>query len=509
MYSLVTVAGYGDVKSVKRFLEDPKSRAYINSYKNHNQTPLYAACINGHADCARVLLENGADPNLGHALDPHATPLVAAIDNGWTECVRVLIEYKANVSYTMVRRMNINGVDRHDHTSLTCIAILRRSDECLELLLKAGADPNFVITQWFEDDDNPHFNETTVSLLYIAIVTNSTSQAIKLLLEAGANPCYFMLSGDRYGHGNLHTKATIFNHLTHRFAAFNNYGELSLCFGYIKVLIERGYHPDTFVTLENKSLLQICTNRLYINEIVYLIEHGANIEWTDANGDTLLISIVQNTFMDTFRGTRMIINHLRRHCPEKLEKLINAKNIFGSTALDAAAIRGKHVEMFLLLQCGAEPSSIDVRGYSILHNTILLGLGQKEPITYLIDFGADVSAETPDGDSLLTLLAKNHPHLAKDIYVVMEKMCFEWSPQTHMAVLCDKTLKLCTLSTIKDYWASPYSAFDIFDSLFLIFELTLVDTSHDTCDQIDETCFLAYQPFELYYDLAKNMAYVI
>jgi ankyrin repeat protein len=60
-------------------------------------TPLYAACVQGAADTARVLLAAGAPPDAESAgLGAEGTPLCAAACWGHTETVRTLLAHGAD-----------------------------------------------------------------------------------------------------------------------------------------------------------------------------------------------------------------------------------------------------------------------------------------------------------------------------------------------------------------------------------------------------------------------------
>ncbi|MEV1065045.1 ankyrin repeat domain-containing protein [Streptomyces sp. NPDC050263] len=61
------------------------------------ETPLYAACVQGDADTARVLLEAGAPPDAESAgLGSEGTPLCAAACWGHIETVRTLLAHGAD-----------------------------------------------------------------------------------------------------------------------------------------------------------------------------------------------------------------------------------------------------------------------------------------------------------------------------------------------------------------------------------------------------------------------------
>ena len=62
-------------------------------------TPLLYACMEGHVDCASLLLENRADVNKAEAADGY-TPLVAACQEGsrFLACASLLLDHRADVN---------------------------------------------------------------------------------------------------------------------------------------------------------------------------------------------------------------------------------------------------------------------------------------------------------------------------------------------------------------------------------------------------------------------------
>jgi hypothetical protein len=103
----------GHTETVQALLE---AGADINQVTPADKTsPLLLACINGHYDLAKLLVERGADPNA--ASDPGATPLYAVINKEW-----------APSSRTPQPTFNL----QQKTTYL----------ELMDVLLKAHADPN-------------------------------------------------------------------------------------------------------------------------------------------------------------------------------------------------------------------------------------------------------------------------------------------------------------------------------------------------------------------------------
>jgi ankyrin repeat protein len=132
----------------------------VNAICGYQGSPLHAALYNGDLDSARLLLDHGANTNLG---DPDGkTPLVRAYENGNLEAMQLLLERGADVgvhqtyfgsvlhhaSYygraeivRMLLRYNggVNARNRTDRTPLH-LASSNGHPKVVELLLKDGAD---------------------------------------------------------------------------------------------------------------------------------------------------------------------------------------------------------------------------------------------------------------------------------------------------------------------------------------------------------------------------------
>lgn len=158
-----------------------------------NITPLHEACIQAHPNCARVLLEAGAqvDVRTIHG----STPLCNACASGSLECAKLLLQYGAMVNPSLtaltasplheaciqgdaevVKLMIAHGAkleafDVHFGPPLH-IACFKGHVDCVKELLRAGANVNSI-----------KFHDTALHHAARAHIVDM----IELLIEFGAN----------------------------------------------------------------------------------------------------------------------------------------------------------------------------------------------------------------------------------------------------------------------------------------------------------------------------------
>src|SRR6185437_9171426 len=210
--ALMWAAARGQPQMVKLLLEhhaDPNARAYANLFRRQvtaeprvqarpagGFTPLLYAARQGCIDCAKYLVEGGADVNLTDPRD--VTPLIMATENFHFDLAKLFIDKGANVNewdwwgrtplYEAVDLDTLPYGGRPDHLSLDNTSALG----LMKLLLNKGANPNarlrlFPPYRSLGADRGGDMALTTgATPLYRAARAGDVA-AVKLLLEHGAD----------------------------------------------------------------------------------------------------------------------------------------------------------------------------------------------------------------------------------------------------------------------------------------------------------------------------------
>lgn len=165
-----------------------------------NGTSVLSNCINNRK-LAAFLLESGADLHAlnSSAIDAALTYVGPSADvklnaQGKKNRQKAIKAHLANVSYLLKNGMDVN---MHDTTGATmlCIACFRGAPETVEMLCKAGADPNQKCSKYeiaFPISTVTYYNslmgivDGTTPLLYS--VFSSKVKTVEALLRCGADP---------------------------------------------------------------------------------------------------------------------------------------------------------------------------------------------------------------------------------------------------------------------------------------------------------------------------------
>lgn len=139
----------------------------VDALMGMQRTPLTEAVYRQQAKMAKLLLELGANPDgVGYH---HETPLRWAIQNRDVELVRMLLEAGATADHT-------DNYNRH-HLYAAAVAC---PAEIIGMLIKAGAKVDRICK------DPNHNSSALINVCYFQ--NGDRAEAVKLLLEAGADP---------------------------------------------------------------------------------------------------------------------------------------------------------------------------------------------------------------------------------------------------------------------------------------------------------------------------------
>lgn len=126
--ALLAAVKKGDVRQVKNLLEDLSTRNEINRRGYAGDAPLRAAAQRGNPEIVELLIEHGADIQIGKE-SGERTPLMDATDHGHAEIVKYLISKGAD----------IDAADKYGNTAMI-IACEKGYTVLVRAFLKAGAD---------------------------------------------------------------------------------------------------------------------------------------------------------------------------------------------------------------------------------------------------------------------------------------------------------------------------------------------------------------------------------
>jgi ankyrin repeat protein len=278
-----------------------------NTADNKGRSALHYACITGCGPMTRLLLHYKSKPNLWDN-QYTVTPLHYAALAGSPDCINLLMRNGAQPNAGIEKRSALH------------YAVQKNAVRCVHLLLNNGSNPN----------PPQIFVETP---LHIAAEMGFV-ECLKALLDAGADVTSQM--------GNKRNTAL---HL----AAEDDFSDC------VKLLLEAGANVNAR-NLDDQTPLHVACLSQSIETVELLIKHGADVAATYRDGRTALhASIVKET--SSWDCTRVLLEH-------KVD--VNRADHFGYTPLHIAALNEFSSCAFMLIEFGADITARTNGGVSAL-----------------------------------------------------------------------------------------------------------------------------------------------
>lgn len=376
------VAGQGHAEIAKILAEEGKTDIEVTD--EDNKTTLYFGCLWGHHHVVEVLLDMGADPDMGIKPDdtPQSwSPLTVAIDDGYEKCVRLLLDKKANP--------NLPGPSTWG-TALRYAAVKGHLNIC-QMLVDSGADPNSqlisppILTQMITEyeasenqleifdfllsnnaDANAKDSDGTPVLIY-ASRSDQCMEFVQRLLDHGAD-VNLLSSNDQ--------SALYFSTLDRK-------EDLT------KLLIEKGAKVND-VSSENITPLYFGVPDTDIVRI--LVENGADPNIGKNSGFTPLMHAAWFGYDESMK---LLLDH-----GASLEEVYDGddENQRGWTALSCAASHASNETVRILAEYGANLKHVSEKGLPVLHMA-----AQEDVLSVLMEYPSriDVNQLDQDGKSAL------------------------------------------------------------------------------------------------------------
>ena len=295
--ALHEAAAQGDRHKLVAFI---KAGADVNIANKDRQTALFRAARNGHDECVKILIKAGVDVNITDR--DGNTALFKAAEKGYNKCVKLLVE-----AGTSVNRKNNFG-----HTALFRATMDGKPERlnCIEILLKAGADVN-VITN--------HGTCVTRSIMSGGI------QVTKLLLKAGAD----VNLTDNKGVPGLYR--AVEKAKPHRVKMFvnagadvnivtpqQNYTALMEAAGVgnidiVRLLVNAGADVNKYTKYGMQTALSMAATKNHTECANLLIKAGAHVNSIDDDGNTALMSVACDMYYAGAIGPAKTLLRLGAH----------------------------------------------------------------------------------------------------------------------------------------------------------------------------------------------------
>ena len=373
----IAVEGKCSIATLQKIIEKGVN---VNKANNRGETALLLTCDSAQADSVKLLLKEGANPNIHEGegnTSLHAAVLGCCTDEILLEIIR--------------HKVQLDARNVHGQTSLLLACSYRRQN-FIKILLQAGSNPNIAdnhgdtclhatitggCSKWIihtlieNGADVNAANKENVTALMIAC-GNGRAGTINVFLDAGADPNIT----DAYGYTCL---------------SYANYGKCRK--DDLQAIIDHGVDVNA-TSKQNKTALMWACEKGNVHAINVMLNAGANPNTADANGDTCLFKAI------SARCNKQALQALIDHGAD-----VNVINKSGRTALMHACQKGNKDAINVLLNAGADTTISDTNDYTCLHKAVNAGCN-KQTLQALIDHGADVYAVSKVGQTALKVACK-------------------------------------------------------------------------------------------------------
>ena len=387
----------------------------VNTLNNRGDTALLLACNSAQAESVKLLLDNGADPNISDAND--YTCLHAAVRG---HCINVTLQE------IITHHAHLDARDSDGATALF-LACASREQNLVKVFLEAGSDPN-------------RADNEGITCLQAAVAAGCSKNIIRAIINHGAYVNATAISNEpalmiAYEKGDVNTISVLLDSAADpniinangntclHIAALNHCRKEML-----QAIIEHGAEVNA-TNMNNETALMKACEKGNTNAIYVLLDGGADPNIVDADGDTCLHYAVRKDCCTE------VVQAIVSHGVE-----VNATNKKNVTALMLTCLTGNIDTINLLLSTKANPHILDANGYTWLHYAaygdcnkevlhavichssdvnetnkynqtaliIACGKGNKDEVNVLLNAGADPNVSDVDGNTCLHYTARNN-----------------------------------------------------------------------------------------------------
>ncbi|KAL7799020.1 ankyrin repeat-containing domain protein [Trichoderma ceciliae] len=376
------VAGQGHAEIAKILVEEGKIDIEIKD--EDGLTTLYFGCLWGHHHVVEVLLEMGADPNMGIKPDDSPdkwAPLTVAIDDGYEKCVKLLLDKRADP--------NLPGPAVWG-TALRYAAVKGHLNIC-KMLVDSGADPNSsfiappILTQIITDYEASERQLEMFDFLisHNADVNAKDSEGTPVLIHASKSEQSIEFVQRLLDHGADINSLNSDNQSALYTATLNRNEDLT------RLLLERGANVNEMSTSSTTPLYFAVPEPAIVR---LLVEKSADTDSSRSSGFTCLMHAAWFSYDETLE---LLLDH-----KASLELVYDGddEDMNGWTALSCAASHASKETVRILAERGANLQHVSTKGVPVLHMA-----AEADTLSVLMEYPSRIDVNQLDQDGKTAL----------------------------------------------------------------------------------------------------------